>query len=458
MQHIRLDSKEGIASGWSAASAGFADARNIPERYNAAGKIDGNSDDAEASAPKRGWAGAAFRFVRNALIGLTLLTAIPVGVVQLRSHYQIAYDYSVSANRIGRVERFRSLEVAKDPSITPMQAGTAFHALQMRDGKSSVPMREVPLPAPWPWRTNKISGDMFAKAGPLSKNFYGPRPELAIEQARVGYSEAELAWLRAVAEAPVWKDFDMVASAKAVDMIGGQYVLPFPEGINAFQLPIVKFANMKELAYAGVSRAAYYLAIGETAKGEAALRSVVSFGFMMVDNASSTIDALVGAVIVNIGQSAIVQYDVATGTTRQIAEAPVPEVTANPDNRGRRTTAHELQQRLLRGVNDPTLPRSVRMEQLRQLSFSSCTNVPGMLFGPGDEIETAYAKAAKDLARYPSEAAFIELMLEGTNRILVKDNITSAPERLIMGAAAVASTITGNPRFESCTRVAISNW
>ena len=96
-----------------------------------------------------------------------------------------------------------------------------------------------------------------------------------------------------------------------------------------------------------MSRAAYYLAIGQPDKSEAALRSVVSFGFALIDNASSAIDAMVGAVIVNIGRNGLEQFATATRKPNELVRevAAVASATPNTSGRGSRMSVNELHQR-----------------------------------------------------------------------------------------------------------------
>ena len=42
-----------------------------------------------------------------------------------------------------------------------------------------------------------------------------------------GFSPREMEYLRSLATAPVWREFDLVARAPAVDAIGGQLRVPF---------------------------------------------------------------------------------------------------------------------------------------------------------------------------------------------------------------------------------------
>ncbi|MEP6832315.1 MAG: hypothetical protein ABJB74_02930 [Gemmatimonas sp.] len=459
MQQIRLDSKDGLANGW--AGAGVSDARNLPERARAKSAPAANVHEAaDEQTTKRSWVSATFRFARNAMAGLLLLTAVPVAIVGWRSQHLRYYDHTFSDQRIELVERLRPLMAAKDASITPMQAGLAFHALQGTPKSDEFPMVASSPSAEWPWRTHKPSADMFKSTGAPMRLFNGPSPEHIIERVSAGFSANELAYLREIAEAPVWKDFDLVASANAVDIIGGQYQLPFKESAFLPAMPSWRFAGTKELAYASTSRAAYYLAIGQPAKAETVLRSTISFGFAMIDNASSTMDGLIGAVVANIGRGGLAQlYDATHVTNALVADVPMPtRQSSDPLRFGQKLSVAELQQRYLLEAGDPALPRAVRMEQLSQASYSSCRSIPGMIFGPNAATRTAFDNASKTLARFPSEQALLDLMLEATNRVPDKEIINVAPERFVMGAALIASKITNNPRFSTCTRLAISYW
>ena len=125
---------------------------------------------------------------------------------------------------------------------------------------------------------------------------------------------------------------------------------------------------------------------------------------------------------------------------------------------GRTVSSADLHQRLLRDATDTSLPRGVRMEQLGQLSYASCMNIPEMIFGPNDETRAAFDEAKRSLARYPSERALLDLRLDATNRVPDSNISNFAPERFILGAAVIAGTITNNPRIATCTRIAVSYW
>src|SRR5450759_5940407 len=97
-------------------------------------------------------------------------------------------------------------------------------------------------------------------------------------------------------------------------------------------MPILRVAATKELAYAGVSRAAYYLALGQRAEAEAALKSIIGFGFAIIDNGTFAIDGLIGRVIVGIGRDALERFYTLTGNLRAAAvvAARIPPMGNGP--------------------------------------------------------------------------------------------------------------------------------
>lgn len=311
----------------------------------------------------------------------------------------------------------------------------------------------------WPWRAHKPGKEIFeARSG----GFEGPSSLEVIYNADRGFTPAEMAWLKELAEAPVWKNFDKVGSAASVDIIGGQYQLPFRNDAFAPLLPFAKFSGTKELAYAGVARAAYYLAINQPDRAEAALRSVVSFGFAMMDNGTNALDGIIGRVIVGIGRNGWEQF-ASNGRLYPPGydnTTPVPKLknTNWGDPRGVRISADELRRRLLQDINDPAVPRTIRYEHLNELALTSCNNIPEMLFGPGQETRDVFAKVAPSLVRFPSEQAHLDLILNETNHIPDEMLPSDLPRKLIIGAATVAATVTNNPRLASCTRLAVGFW
>jgi hypothetical protein len=446
MNSMRLDSKEKLGSAWG----GVREERELPQRYGGAGVA--GAETASVSSGGRDWRRLALRFMRETAIGFALLALVPIGLVAVLGGG--IYRFSESTReRVAEAAKIRPLMLAADPSISPQEAGRAFRDLQDFKSPLASPIRESRARPERKWEslTVPLTPKMFAAARPA--RFRGPSSSLIIAAVAKGFTPDEMTYLKTVAESPVWTEFDLVARAPAVDMIGGLYTTPFPNDASILTLPVVRFAGTKELAYANASRAAYYLAIGQPERAEQVLRGTVSFGFALIDNGANTLDALIGRIVVEIGRSNLEQLDVARGMTRNVAHDVAPPAsnvkvgTAASATR----TQEQFRQRLVATSEDPSLPRSLRYSALRALSTSTCSNVRDLLFGPRADVKDAFRRAKADLARYPSERAYVDLVEGGIER-LPSAPVRPGSEQFIVGASTVAGAVLNNPRMATCTR------
>ena len=414
-----------------------------------------------ASAPdtgtSRSWWVRGLRLVRNAAIAVAMMTLVPVGLVAWNGDRLARVIYPASiASRAAMVEPVRSLRLPADPSITPMQAGIALNILQpVSTGVRGFETISPPLRPAATWRTAVLAPDLFPTARP--DLYVGPSSRM-VEASAKGFSPREMEYLRALATAPVWKEFDLVARAPAVDAIGGRFKVPFAPAARPEQRPLPSFKVSKELAYAAVSRAAYHMALGQRDSAEAVLRSIVSFGFTFVDNGTSGIEELIGTVIVGIGRDALQRFYVIQRDPRAILPAlapPAREVGSSFD-RGAPKTDDDLRRRLLADIENPAVPLGVRYESLQMLSATSCTSVRGLLFGPSAEAMRIAERARHSLARYPSEVALVELL---TRPSYPGRELSSNPlQTLALSSASVAGVVLQNPRLVSCTRILSGGW
>jgi hypothetical protein len=339
-----------------------------------------------------------------------------------------------------------------------MHAGLALNALQSSHRTS--PGFPVIRPAVRPvatWRTTPLASDLFPTARP--DLYSGPSSRKILEVAARGLNARELAYLRMLATAPIWADFDVVARARTVDVIGGRYLTPFLQTARYEQFPLVQYRDIKDLAYAAVSRAAYHLAIGQVDSAEAVLRSVVSFGFALVDNGSTGMDALNGAIVVGIGRDALQRFYVIERDPRAAApelSPPRRDAAASASATGTLSSA-EIRRRLLGRVDDPALPLSERFAAVQRLPLLSCTNPRELFFGLRPDARTALDGAARAVARFPSERSFIDLE---TRPFALP---TPLPLSTPIGSAAVsmasiAGIVLDNPQLAQCTALLVGRW
>jgi hypothetical protein len=410
---------------------------------------------------RRAWWKTGSRIVRNAVVAIAIMTLVPVTLALMNGDRLANLLYRAGANtseRMAAVEPVRSFRVATDPSITPMQAGIALNTLRYRK-VASTGFETVAPPSPlvFPWHVNKLAPDMFLSARP--DLYDGPSSRHVLEAVAQGITPREQQYLRELAEAPAWREFDLVARAPAVDVVGGQFRLPFSAAALPEQRPLPSFRDSKELAYAAVSRAAYYMSVGRTGDAEQTLRSIVSFGFTFIDNGNSTLDELVGSAIVGIGRDALQRFYLLEHDPRASQPALSP-VSASVLLRGRKVepiSANAVRRQLLRRLEDPAVPRGERFETVQSLTLMSCTSVRTLMFGQRDDVSEAIDRARTALARYPSERALVDLETRMPSLARVSPRVGPL-ESVVVSSATVAGVVLNNPRLASCSLILGARW
>ena len=94
----------------------------------------------------------------------------------------------------------------------------------------------------------------------------------------------------------------------------------------------------------------------------------------------------------------------------------------------------------------------MRFETLTRLSLAPCTNVRELLFGPKADVREAFNRARRELARYPSEVALIDLIQRSAMQPGPYDSPRSWAEKFFYGTATLAGTALNNPRIATCPR------
>lgn len=279
---------------------------------------------------------------------------------------------------------------------------------------------------------------------------------------RAGLSARELATLERIASAPQWRYFDQLARARSMDYLGARFKLPFAEGANVRAMPIARFTDIKNLAYASTSRAAYHMVRGRSDSAEAALRSTIAVGFLLVDDGTFIIDQLIGAVMVGIGRQGLIDYFKAIGDPRGAAlqarvdsanaqvEAGVAVLSNTTFLGADLRDVPAVRRALMNTAADPREFRAVRLEMLQLLAYTPCTNMREMIFGLSPEVKAIVAGQYKQLARYPSDTAFLT-MIERTTETLPPPAWRKQTVATI--SARVLGAILGNKRLPACTYI-----
>ncbi|MEP6730334.1 MAG: hypothetical protein ABJE10_06840, partial [bacterium] len=202
MKHVRIDVRDAAPAGASGALGAGLES-HLPASVNAHSAATVTRE----TKSRRSWLTGGLRLVRNAAIAVAIMTLIPVSAVMLsgsRLSRVLAYNYT--SKRAIAAAPMRAFTLSADLSITPMQAGLAFNALQ--ESRKVVPgfpaIEPVSRPAAY-WRTEKLAPGMFATAGPSL--YSGPSSVGILEAVAKGFSPAEMNYLRALNASPIWHEY-----------------------------------------------------------------------------------------------------------------------------------------------------------------------------------------------------------------------------------------------------------
>ncbi len=407
---------------------------------------------------KKSWIGVAVRMVRNAAIAVALMTLVPATLITVNGSKVWRMAQYGANTRVKTViaERARPLMLPRDASITPSRAGEAFAMLQLQRKDPSMPL-VVPASRPErTWEKLKLTDAMFPSARP-DQYTEAPSSGAILEAVAKGFSPEEREYLRAIATAPVWREYDIVARAPAVDLVGGYLKFPLPADARWEQLPISQFRSTRELAYAGVSRAAYHMSMGQRDSAESALRAVVSFGFALVDNGTNLLDQLVGDVMIGIGRDGLKRFYTITGDVRAaspaVATPTKEEVNLPSGGQLRGLPPEEVRRRVIARATDPTTPRGERFETVRLLTMSSCSSVRDIVMGPPADVRDAIEGASRILGRFPSERALVRLA--STPMIMnPRDAMRMPVEGMLVSISTPPAIVLNRPQLGTCAVIA----
>jgi hypothetical protein len=435
-------------------------AKSVARRVNSSAGVQSPTRPSGAteaqSREQHSWWRSTLRHGRNALLGLLLIGAVPFAFIERKAPV-LYWGQSGVTDRLAAVEPLRALRTPAEETLTPLQAGQLLAAVLPR--KADV---QFPTPATAPtdvamFQPPVVPDGLFESLR-LAPHRASMNPGLdhllIITAAGSGFSPAELAHLESVAHDEVWSVVDQVSAAQSLDLLGGAFEQPFRSDAFSLAMPDLPFSRLRELAYANASRAAYFVATGKPDEAERALRSVLSLGFLLIDNGTSTIDAIMGAVIAGIARDGLHQLYGITGNEPGLA------LTAQPAPPGRVAESEpvslaEQQQQLVATASNGALPRTVRQEALTKLSLSPCGSARGTLLGMDADVQALFSRPDPSLARFPSEREYLQLLSETVVRLPPEAwGDVRLPERVLMGAATVAATVLQNPRVETCTRMA----
>jgi hypothetical protein len=394
------------------------------------------------------------KWARDIAIGVALIIAVPTTFVRTAFH-PMPFTSLLDEKRVGGVESLRPLRLPTDAAISPMAAGEAFARVTQLSNNVGYRLR-FEREAKEQLKTLVLpeSTVLVAVRDPKRLNLFDPAK--LIHAAATGLSAKDAAWLEQAAALQIWRDVDLVARAPRVDVLGGRFELPYGADATPWGMPIMRATHWRQLVAFGVARAGSHVHRKEWAAAEQDLRTVVSLGFVLVDNGATIIEALFGRIAISAGRAGLAQLAAERGDKALAALAVEPKEPPQKTYVKREPLPPIDREQALATLIDPSVPRSVRMERHFLAHYLQCNSTRELLFGMSDDMRATLDESRRQLARFPSEDALLRRH-EAVFESLPSFVGARSGGMLLMGAATAASAITGNPRIAACAAPLV-NW
>ncbi len=412
------------------------------------------------------WAARAIALALAAVTSMVALLMLPLVLVGAAGPIVWGTGmpkFTSVRNRLQIASVVRPFVLAKDSSIAPLEAGQAYYALLGPQDPSPLPENPQPererVARPW---ADSLPPNLFAAARPKQHPGLPDNQKIILAVAH-GFTPAETAFLAKVAHWPLWRDVDVVARAKAFDYEGARFRLPFPDTLGLVYVPVPRYEPLKTIAYAGASRAAYYLARGRRDSAEAAVRQIISFGLAMADQGNDLLQQLTGIVISGIGRQAMIDLYKATHDPHAaLLQARVDSAVSAgdvriEDERASITSPTATRAQMERTAADRFEVRGWRASMLIGLGMTPCADAHELVFGPDPDVRAVFDGARRTWARFPSDSALLELMYTGPERLVYVVPPKGPLARLIMAFARLDGALLRNRRIAGCTAVLLAN-
>jgi hypothetical protein len=394
------------------------------------------------------------RVVLNVLAAAAVLVAVPSATLQMANVFPLGGNMSSAMARVSDVDAVRWMRTVPDPSVSPAEAGTALHALFPVTSSTAFRARPTSPPA---WPSAQFTALLFADV--RTPSWWGPDASRIITRVSGPLSAEEYAFLETMARLPVWSLVDRAAGAAQADVLGGRFDMSLAADANVLNMPVPRFGDVRALAQASVTRAAYYVARKDYAQAELVLRNAASVGLLLVDDSPFIIDALMGRAMLGIVADGLAQLYTLTGNAEGLASLRGFQERARSRNGARSKVSapavnlHAARTKMLQDIANTSLPRSARFEQLLLLQWSTCGAPLELLTGSSPVVDAAFAAARQTLASTEAERAYLDGVRRLTDGAAWKTG-GAEPLGMVAAAAQVVSAVTGRPQFAVCTRIA----
>ena len=353
--------------------------------------------------------------------------------------------FSNTSGRVAKVQRLRDYRVPIDTTVTPVRAAQALQAVSRNGPGGRVERfeREPVISIPPQPRRPDIPDPFPATEGGWANH--------AFAQARRGFSAQQRDFLKRIADNSAIEEFRLLARAPGLDLPGAYWDLN-SEARWGF-LPIPKFTPVREAGRANLAQAALDLSAGNSVQAERRIREVVSAGFLLMDDAHTLIESLVGAAMVSNARTSLHAFFQATGRERDarfVSQQNDPEPpTLAADLRP--ATFDESQRTLRAVILDTTNTRGLRWELLHSsLAIQPCADLHQVVFGP-DSLQIATLEAARrTLVRRTSDSVFFDFAAHFRPVPITASGSRGAAVRMTKPVTALLAAMTGNRQLEAC--------
>ena len=340
-----------------------------------------------------------------ALVAIPILTLVPTAAVgPILAELAVPGFDDVRA-RSARVEALRTYRVQADSTVTPDEAGGLLQEVLYAgsDREASPGEREPPRRVEARWLADGAADN----PGGLPPSEW---PDSLFTVVARGLPGAQAAYLERLASHPARGDFSRLARAAAIDVASGRYLDPLPPELALVDVPLPRFADLRDAAYSHVGAAAAAFAAGRPAQAEELLEEVVSLGFVLGDGGPTLLDNVIGFALAEQGGQALADLYRASGDTAEATRLAALQAAAAGAASRSRFRYPEGAEAWLRSlpemVADTSVARGLRWEVFIGITtLTPCVNLQRLVFGP-DQAYWDFVDGAHDqLVEWPSEEA-----------------------------------------------------
>lgn len=430
--------------------------------------------------------GTIIRWGSRLLVSAVLLVGLAPIVTIATSRPTRTFDLDRISARLHMLDSLRDQRVisAAPGSDTSVDASEALRdsltatLRQLGAVQPIFPRRRETASTARPW--NALAPDAGMFPGMRSTQYRGPNPSMIIARAREGFTSAEMSYLGVMAQAPLWNDFERLTRLSPAagillpvnrnesprdDRHGDNSGIPLP--------PLLAFGEARQLAIASVYRAAWLLARHDSAGAERTLRQALTAGFALIDVGTGAMDALVGAMFVDLARDGLQQLrspdSPAAAINRTALTRPRLSFVESMMNQTSGTPLFQLRRELIDAVADSMLPRVLRLQALQSLVLTTCDEMRTALLGPDAAMREAAADARRTLMQVPADQMFFDAIdaafISGpaptvpastaVTPVPTGTMFTSVTNGLIGQAGDLVAWATRTPRIGRCTRRAL---